>query len=94
MPCGSHGAWTGNRRSSLLGGLGWGRSVVAGPARVLLVVPAQDNLAVTIDARAQAAAGDGVTAGRRAHPVRHGPGRTAWTERLEPEVVGLTGLTT
>jgi hypothetical protein len=61
---------------------------------ILFVVPAKDNMAVTIDARAQAAAGDGVTTGRRAHTVRHGQGRTAWTERLETEVVGLTGLTT
>ena len=28
------------------------------------------------------------------HTVRHGQGRTAWTERLETEVVGITGLTT
>ena len=51
-------------------------------------------MAVTVDAQAQAAAGEGVTVGRRAHTVRHGQGRTAWTERLETEVVGITGLTT
>jgi hypothetical protein len=28
------------------------------------------------------------------HTVRHGQGKTAWTERLETEVVGITGLTT
>jgi hypothetical protein len=61
---------------------------------LLFVVPAKDNMAVTIDARAQAAAGDGVTTGRRAHTGRHGQGRTAWTERLETAVVGITGLTT
>ena len=58
------------------------------------VVPAKDNMAVTADARAQAAAGEGITVGRRVHTVRHGQGREAWTERLETEVVGITGLTT
>jgi hypothetical protein len=57
-------------------------------------VPATTNLEVTADARAQAAAGEDLTVGRRVHTVRHGPGRTAWTERLETEVVGITGLTT
>jgi hypothetical protein len=61
---------------------------------ILFVLPAKANMAVTIDAQAQAAAGEGVTIGRRAHTVRHGQGRTAWTERLETEVVGITGLTT
>jgi hypothetical protein len=51
-------------------------------------------MAVTADARAQAAAGEEVTVGRRVHRVRHGQGREAWTERLETEVVGITGLTT
>jgi hypothetical protein len=60
----------------------------------LLVVPAKENMAVTIDAQAQAAAGEGVTVGRRAHTGRHGQGQTAWSERLETEVVGITGLTT
>jgi hypothetical protein len=58
------------------------------------VVPATANMAVTADARAQAAAGEGVTCGRRVHTVRHGQGRAARTERLETEVVGMTGLTT
>ena len=58
------------------------------------VVPAKTNMAVTADARAQAAAGEEVTVGRRAHTVRHGQGKTARTERLETEVVGITGLTT
>jgi hypothetical protein len=57
-------------------------------------VPAKDNMAATVDAQAQAAAGEGVTVGRRAHTVRHGQGKTAWTERLETEGVGITGLTT
>jgi hypothetical protein len=61
---------------------------------ILFVVPAKDNMAVTVDAQARAAAGEGVTIGRRAHMVRHGQGRTAWTERLETEVVGIAGLTT
>jgi Transposase DDE domain len=58
------------------------------------VVPAKANMAVTADARAQAAAGDGVTVGRRVHTVRHGQGKAAYTERLETEVVGITALTT
>lgn len=58
------------------------------------VVPAKANMAVTVDAQAQAAAGEGITVGRRAHTVRHGQGKTAWTERLETEVVGITSLTT
>jgi hypothetical protein len=57
------------------------------------VVPAKDHMAVTADARAQSAAGEGITIGRRVHTVRHGQGRTAWTERLETEVGGLAGLT-
>jgi hypothetical protein len=32
--------------------------------------------------------------GRRVHTVRYGRGRTTWTECLETEVVGITGLTT
>ena len=59
-----------------------------------LVVPAKTHRAVTAEARAQAAAGEEVTVGRRAHTVRHGQGKTARTERLETEVVGITGLTT
>jgi hypothetical protein len=58
------------------------------------VVPAKTNMAVTADARAQAAAGEDITVSHRVHTVRHGQGRTAWTERLETEVVGITGLTT
>jgi hypothetical protein len=61
---------------------------------ITFVVPAKDNMAVTVDARAQAAAGEGVTIGRRVHTVRHGQGKTAWTERRETEVVGIAGLTT
>ena len=61
---------------------------------ITFVVPAKDNMAVTVDAQAQAAAGEGITVGRRAHTVRHGQGKTAWSERLETEAVGITGLTT
>jgi hypothetical protein len=61
---------------------------------ITFVVPAKDNMAVTADARAQSAAGEGITRGRRVHTMRHGQGKTAWTERLETEVVGMTGLTT
>jgi len=58
------------------------------------VVPAKDHMAVTADARAQTVMGEEITVGRRVHRVRHGQGREAWTERLETEVVGMTGLTT
>ncbi len=61
---------------------------------ILFVVPAKGNMAVTVDAQAQAAAGEGVTVGRRVHTVRHGQGKTAWAERRETEVVGIVGLTT
>jgi hypothetical protein len=61
---------------------------------ITFVVPAKDNMAVTADARAQAAAGEGTTVGRRVHTIRHGQGRAAWTERRETEVVGVAGLTT
>jgi Transposase DDE domain len=61
---------------------------------ILFVVPAKANMAVTVDAQAQAAAGEGVTIGRRIHTVRHGRGKTARSERLETEVVGIVGLTT
>jgi hypothetical protein len=36
------------------------------------------------------AAGE-MTGGRRAHTVWHGQGKPAWTERLETEVVGISG---
>jgi hypothetical protein len=58
------------------------------------VVPAKATMALTADARAHAAAGEGITVGRRGHTVRHGPGNAAWAERLETEVVGITGMTT
>jgi hypothetical protein len=61
---------------------------------ITFVVPAKANMGVTADARAQAAAGEGITVGRRVHTVRHGQGKAARTERLETEVVGITGLTT
>jgi hypothetical protein len=64
------------------------------PHGIFVVVPAKDHMAVTVDAQAQAAAGEGMTVGRRVHTVRHGQGKTAWTERLETEVGGITGLTT
>jgi hypothetical protein len=58
------------------------------------VVPAKTNMAVTADARAQAAAGEDLTIGRRVHTRRHGQGKTAWTERVETAVVGMMALTT
>jgi hypothetical protein len=60
----------------------------------LCVVPAPATMAVTADARAQAAAGAGLTVGRRVPPGRHGQGKGARPERREAEVVGSTGLTT
>ena len=57
------------------------------------VVPAKTTMTVTVDARAQATAGEGLTVGRRVHTVRHGQGKTASTARLETDVVGMTGLT-
>jgi Transposase DDE domain len=61
---------------------------------ITFVVPAKDNMAVTGDARAQVAAGEGITVGCRVHTIRHGQGKSAWTERQETEVVGIEGLTT
>jgi hypothetical protein len=58
------------------------------------VVPAKADMAVTADARAQAAAGEDLAVGRRGHTVRHDQGQRAWSERLETEVVGITDLTT
>jgi hypothetical protein len=77
------------------------RGFLDGPTRWWLnqqglrfVVPAKTNMAVTAEARAQAAAGEDLTVGRRVHTRRHGQGKTAWTERVETEVVGMTALTT
>jgi hypothetical protein len=64
------------------------------PQGIRFVVPAKTNMAVTADARAQAAAGEELTVGRRVHTRRHGQGKTAWTERVATEVVGMTALTT
>ena len=67
--------------------------MVAGPAGLGFVVPAKENMRVTADAQALAAAGTGVVA-RRVHTVAHGQGKHRWTERLETEVVGIAALTT
>jgi len=58
------------------------------------VGPAKAKMAVVVDARAQTVVGEDIAVGRRVHTVRHGQGQTACTERLETEVVGITGLTT
>jgi hypothetical protein len=58
---------------------------------ILFVVPAKAHMAVTADARAQAAAGEEITVGRRVHTVRHGQGQGAWTERLKPRWWALPG---
>jgi hypothetical protein len=59
-----------------------------------IVVPAPDNMAVTVAAQTQAAAGEGVTIGRRVHTRCYGQDRTAGTEWLATEVVDITGRTT
>jgi hypothetical protein len=59
-----------------------------------LVGPAQDHMAVRVEAQAQAAAGEDVPSGRRVPRVRHGQGKTAGTERVATAVVGVAGLTT
>jgi hypothetical protein len=51
-------------------------------------------MAVVVDARAQTIVGEDIAVGCRRHTVRHRHGQTACTERLETEVVGITGLTT
>ncbi len=56
------------------------------------VVPAKANLGGTVDAPAHAAAGAGVTVGRRVHTVRQGQGQPAGCERRETAVVGSVGL--
>jgi hypothetical protein len=76
------GCWDGTTR--------WWRDQQA----VTLGGPAHAKMAGTADARAQAAAGEALTVGRRVHTRRPGQGRTAWTARLETEVIGITGLTT
>jgi hypothetical protein len=40
--------------------------------RIIFVVPAKANMAVTADARAQAAVREEITVGRHVHTVRHG----------------------
>jgi hypothetical protein len=49
---------------------------------ITFVVPAKDHMAVTADARAQAAVGEEIPVGRRVHTVRHGqaaqPGPNGW----------------
>src|SRR5919108_1682833 len=56
---------------------------------ITFVVPAKEHMAVTVAARAPAAAGEGVTVGRRGHTVRHGQGQPAWTERRETGGMGV-----
>jgi hypothetical protein len=60
---------------------------------VAVGVPAQAHMAVPAEARALAAAGEGVPLGHRAHTVRRGQGPEAWAARRAPAGVGRTGLT-
>jgi hypothetical protein len=46
------------------------------------VVPAKANMAVTADARAQAAAGEEIALGCRVHTVRHGQDSAARSKQL------------
>jgi hypothetical protein len=64
------------------------------PHGLLCGVPAKAHLALTVEAHAQAAVGEGLTVAGRVQTVRHGQGKTAGTERLETAVGGITGLTT
>jgi hypothetical protein len=57
------------------------------------VVPATATMAVIVDVRVQAAAGEGMTLGRRVRVGPQGQGRVAETQRLESEGVGMTGQT-
>ena len=63
------------------------------PHGLIGVVAAQEDMAVTADARGLAAASDGFPVGCRVHTVHHRQGQAAWQERLETEVVGMAGLT-
>jgi hypothetical protein len=58
------------------------------------VGPATHTLAVTVDAQAHAAAGEGIPVARRGPTRRHGQGNTAGTARLETAGGGLAGRTT
>jgi hypothetical protein len=57
-------------------------------------MPAKTNIAVTVRARAQAMAGEGMRVGRRVQTVGHGQGRATRAEKLETEVVGVAALIT
>jgi hypothetical protein len=59
-----------------------------------VVVPAQDQRAVTVDARAQAVAGEELRLGHQADTGCHGHGSTAGSARLEPVVGGIPGRPT
>jgi hypothetical protein len=85
------------RRQKVVLDRGFGAGVDLGwlaPRGSTCVVPAKDHLAVTADARAQAARGEGSTVGRRVDTARQGPGKTAWTEGRATAVVGIHELTT
>jgi hypothetical protein len=64
------------------------------PHGITFVGPTKANMAVTADARAQAAAPADIPMGRRVQTVRHGQGSGARTAQLETAVGGITGLTT
>jgi hypothetical protein len=63
------------------------------PPGIPCVGPATAHLAVRAEARAQAAAGAGITGGRRGPTVRQGQGQTAWRARLETAGVGIAART-
>ncbi len=59
---------------------------------IIFTVVLKDGMCMREDARALVAAGEGYR-GQRPVTVRHGSGRTAWTEERITEVVGIAGLT-
>jgi hypothetical protein len=93
-----HDTWDGQVIHTMRRAETWGRmheiEVTVYGWHVFLLLDAATKMPVTADARAQAAADAGLTMGRRVHTVRHGQGKTARTERLETEVVGIASLTT
>jgi hypothetical protein len=75
---------------------GWGAGVARWgrhPPGLRWGGPAQAHLAATVEAPAHAAAGAGLTVGRRGQTVRLDQGQPAWTARLETAVVARPGLT-
>jgi Transposase DDE domain len=58
---------------------------------IIFVIVAKDKMAIREDAHALARDAEAV---ERVRVIRHGRGKTAWTEKLTTGLVGITGLTT